>query len=273
MPVHTANLTNDAIMAAQVGWNVDSLIVDMPTIGKRITFPIHTWLAKDKLDGKTTRRFPVHENNVITYKPMIPYTLTIKTANVEGAGTDCTVYIQLFGLDGTSRELALEKMENRFERDSDDTIPIELEAVGHLRKIRIRHDGMGQRKDWRPEVVQIHDIQNLVLYHFQCDDWLSPTLGFRKMLHLDLPAIIDGVPQLSYKAYKIYVQTSNVLGAGTDAAVYIRLFGEYGDSGDLHLAKSSTHKDPFETNHVRKVFRISGLSFRIFTMLSHLIVN
>lgn len=44
------------------------------------------------------------------------------------------------------------------------------------------------------------------------------------------------------------MKTSDEKGAGTDANVYVRLFGENGDSGDLHLKDSATNKDPFEKN-------------------------
>ena len=37
-------------------------------------------------------------------------------------------------------------------------------------------------------------------------------------------------------------------GAGTDANVYVVLFGENGDSGELHLKESQTNKSPFENN-------------------------
>lgn len=46
------------------------------------------------------------------------------------------------------------------------------------------------------------------------------------------------------------MKTSNVKGAGTDANVYVILFGDNGDSGDLHLKKSETFKDPFENDQL-----------------------
>lgn len=46
--------------------------------------------------------------------------------------------------------------------------------------------------------------------------------------------------------YKISVETSKINGAGTDANVYVVLFGLNGDSGELHLKVSETNKDPFE---------------------------
>ena len=39
-------------------------------------------------------------------------------------------------------------------------------------------------------------------------------------------------------------------GGGTDANVYITMFGDKGDTGERQLKKSETHKDKFERNQV-----------------------
>ena len=39
-------------------------------------------------------------------------------------------------------------------------------------------------------------------------------------------------------------------GAGTDANIYVILFGANGDSGTLHLKKSETNKSPFENDQL-----------------------
>lgn len=44
----------------------------------------------------------------------------------------------------------------------------------------------------------------------------------------------------------IRVKTSDIFGAGTDANVYVILFGTTGDSGKLYLHESDTHRDKFE---------------------------
>ena len=49
-------------------------------------------------------------------------------------------------------------------------------------------------------------------------------------------------------SYKISVKTSDVRGAGTDAKVFIQLFGEAGDTGELELNRSETNKKPFQNN-------------------------
>ena len=54
------------------------------------------------------------------------------------------------------------------------------------------------------------------------------------------------------------MRTSDVLGAGTDANVYVKLFGELGDSGDVHLRQSVTNKSPFQNNQT-DVFNVRVL--------------
>ncbi len=46
--------------------------------------------------------------------------------------------------------------------------------------------------------------------------------------------------------YYVSVKTGKVRGAGTDANVYIVLFGENDDSGQVFLKSSKTHKNKFE---------------------------
>ncbi|KAL3317119.1 Lipoxygenase y domain-containing protein 1, partial [Cichlidogyrus casuarinus] len=108
----------------------------------------------------------------------------------------------------------------------------------------------GDRKDWKPDTVEIIDEREALRYIFKCDQWLGMKKG--RSLFIDLPAIRDGKQTLNYKSYQVDVKTSDITGAGTDSNVYLCLFGQYGDSGDLWLEKSETHSDPFERNHVDK---------------------
>ena len=49
-----------------------------------------------------------------------------------------------------------------------------------------------------------------------------------------------------------------MMGAGTDANVFMVMFGENGDSGELALKSSETYKDKFERNHT-DVFNFKNL--------------
>ena len=50
-------------------------------------------------------------------------------------------------------------------------------------------------------------------------------------------------------SYKVDVITGDLNGSGTDANVFLIIFGEYGDSGEIALKNSETYKDKFERGH------------------------
>ena len=77
---------------------------------------------------------------------------------------------------------------------------------------------------------------------------------------LTLPSSASLVPKpaVAVTDYRISVKTSDRVGAGTDANVFILLFGTNGDSGDLHLEKSETNTNPFERNK-EDVFTVKGI--------------
>jgi hypothetical protein len=47
-------------------------------------------------------------------------------------------------------------------------------------------------------------------------------------------------------SYKVTVRTGDVRGAGTDANVYVQVFGKQGDTGKLPLRQSQNTKNKFE---------------------------
>lgn len=50
----------------------------------------------------------------------------------------------------------------------------------------------------------------------------------------------------SATSYKVTVRTGDVRGAGTDANVYVQIFGKKGDTGRLPLRQSENTKNKFE---------------------------
>ena len=70
------------------------------------------------------------------------------TADVKMAGTDSKVTMTVFGSEGCTPQLTLEKDETRFERGGVDFIRLDLEDVGKLLKIRVGLDGSGSRPNW-----------------------------------------------------------------------------------------------------------------------------
>lgn len=77
---------------------------------------------------------------IIFYYAEITYHLKITTASVKKAGTDCSINLQIFGINGVTNCYTLEKTSNRFSQGITDNISLEMEDVGKLLKMRIGHD-------------------------------------------------------------------------------------------------------------------------------------
>ena len=65
-------------------------------------------------------------------------------------------------------------------------------------------------------------------------------------------------PLFPVKNYTVNVQTMDVSGAGTDANVFINIYGDKGNSGERKLAKSETYMDKFERGHVSPLLGTYG---------------
>lgn len=50
--------------------------------------------------------------------------------------------------------------------------------------------------------------------------------------------------------YSVQIFTGNVPGAGTDARVYITIYGDLGDTGERYLGKSENRTNKFEKGTV-----------------------
>ncbi len=75
---------------------------------------------------------------------------------------------------------------------------------------------------------------------------------------ITLKKIFRFVKKLAELDYEIYVATSDITGAGTDAKVFIRIYGELVKTERIELKKSSTHRNKFEKGNVDR-FSIRNL--------------
>lgn len=50
--------------------------------------------------------------------------------------------------------------------------------------------------------------------------------------------------------YEVSVKTGEMYGAGTDANVFLTIYGELGDTGERKLSKSETNKNKFQRGAV-----------------------
>ena len=72
------------------------------------------------------------------------YTVTISTSDLPGAGTDCTAYIVIYGLEGDTGKRALEAAEGRFVRGSVQACQVAGVHVGRMTHICMGHNDDGE---------------------------------------------------------------------------------------------------------------------------------
>ncbi|XP_058613751.1 lipoxygenase homology domain-containing protein 1-like isoform X4 [Onychostoma macrolepis] len=226
-------------------WLVEELTVDVPTKAVRYMFPCKCWLAKDRGDGLTARFFDVQDAETVNIPQKVIYEVTVITGDVQHAGTDTQIYMTVFGVYGTSEEMLLPKLEDRFERGQKDTFNLEIEDIAPLRKMRMRVDGSGSRPDWFLDKIELHNLQTDEVALFMYEEWLSRSYGPKRTLICEMPAVINDEEMVELTTYTVSVKTSDVTAAGTDANVWMIIFGENGETGTLTL-KESNNTNKFE---------------------------
>uniref|UniRef100_A0A3P9N0R2 Lipoxygenase homology PLAT domains 1 n=1 Tax=Poecilia reticulata TaxID=8081 RepID=A0A3P9N0R2_POERE len=190
--------------------------------------------------------FEAHGSDVGEIKKVeVIYELTVVTGDVQNAGTDTKIFMSVFGANGSTEEILLQKNEDRFERGQEDTFNMEIDDIAPLKKMRLRIDGSGSRPDW---FLDKRDLSTEEVYVFTYEEWLSKTRGPKRTMICEMPAAVDDEVMVELTTYIIQVKTSDV-SAGTDANVWVIVFGENGDTGTLAL-KDSTKSNKFERKQV-----------------------
>uniref|UniRef100_A0A2I3LLT2 Lipoxygenase homology PLAT domains 1 n=1 Tax=Papio anubis TaxID=9555 RepID=A0A2I3LLT2_PAPAN len=228
-------------------WLVEELCLAVPTQGTKYTLNCNCWLAKDRGDGITSRVFDLLDAMVVNIGVKVLYEMTVWTGDVVGGGTDSNIFMTLYGINGSTEEMQLDKKKARFEREQNDTFIMEILDIAPFTKMRIRIDGLGSRPEWFLERILLKNMNTGDLTMFYYGDWLSQRKG-KKTLVCEMCAVIDEEEMMEWTSYTVAVKTSNILGAGTDANVFIIIFGENGDSGTLAL-KQSANWNKFERNN------------------------
>lgn len=133
-----------------------------------------------------------------------------------------------------------------------------MDEIGSLKKVRVSHDGKGTRNEWYLDRIEMTNMKTKKQYVFVADQWLSKKREGSRGLSIDVPLFKNNEETIGTTDYKITVKTSDVSGAGTDANVFVLLFGENGDSGELELRKSETNTNKFERGRT-DIFKFNGI--------------
>ncbi len=103
----------------------------------------------------------------------VPYTIEVRTGNVEYAGTDANVCMRIYGTEGTTAEFQIDDQNDNFERGRLDRFVVNLPDVGTPYRIMIRHDDTGRHSDWFLESVRVINGNGNRSANFTARTWLA----------------------------------------------------------------------------------------------------
>jgi hypothetical protein len=163
---------------------------------------------------------------------------------VLGAGTDADVFITLKGSSSTFGPYTLPAGPEAFETGCRDKFKLSNPELGDLQEVVIGHNNIGLGPAWFLQGLELQNLRSGARYGFRVSAWLDVQSGCSRTLKAVLQQHGQGV--LGKKAaagddvssscsYQVEIQTSDVEGAGTDAAVFVQLGGVQGESEAMQL--------------------------------------
>ena len=139
-----------------------------------------------------------------------------------------------------------------FDRGSMVITAIQCVDIGRLRTLTVEHDNSGFGPDWFLDRIVVYRSENPhKKAYFQCRQWLSRTEGdgaIQRTLSASPQAPL--LESCTEKTYLVSTQTGHQRGAGTDANVFVTLYGSEGNSGERRL---DNHPTNFERGRYGKM--------------------
>lgn len=210
--------------------------------GEGVVFPVNCWTGEE--EKLTVEDVPPTgaEGPLDT-----TYQVTFKTGDRPNGGTSAKVLFELFGDQGKTEPIQLseDRTLRLFERGNSDKFKVDTRDVGKLEKLRVGHDNSGRDPDWYLEEVTIDVPDKGEQYIFPCHRWL---LGSQRDVDLFPAETKDFSHELDYR---ITLKTGDEKDAGTDANVYLQMFGEKGKTQTFALREEGD-KRRFEKGRMDK---------------------
>ncbi|KAL7062668.1 hypothetical protein AAHC03_0509 [Spirometra sp. Aus1] len=249
-------------------WMLEKVILRHVQSGTIQMFNCHQWLPFEETDPSSSLKITEYSaeeptggtnssvSSITTEDEQIPWRVEVYTSERPNAGTTARVTIVLYGSAGKSEEVTLtdeptaRDRRRNFKTGSCVYFTMKTPQVGQPYKLRIGRDNRGLASCWHLEKVVLTNLLDGKCYYFPCSQWISGDAD-GGIIYRELPASgsnIPNPPQLCH--YKVRIHTGDRADAGTDARVFLNIFGEMGDTGDRQLKKSSKNIKKFARGKV-----------------------
>ncbi|XP_073234690.1 uncharacterized protein [Porites lutea] len=173
-------------------------------------------------------------------RKIVAYQLCLKMGDVLGDGTEGNVFIQLFGDKGMTEQIQLRQAGNskiRFEKGRTYKFTVETVDIGKIEKISVSHDSRHTNSGWYLEEVTVDVPSRGDHTVFPSHCWLASERGDGRVVR-----DFTSRPCL----YHLAIKTGDERSAGTDANVWVQVYGDKGDTGHVQLKKSGMMENLFE---------------------------
>ncbi|CAD5116407.1 DgyrCDS5298 [Dimorphilus gyrociliatus] len=152
------------------------------------------------------------------------YKVVVKTGDINGASTKAKVSITLRNSKYSMKKRNLVKngLKNYgFVKNSKETFHFKGPNIGPLQYCIVEHDGEEVKDSWWLEYIEVTNLRSFQTFIFLCKNWLSLHHGDKKVKR-----ILSGEEKVIEKIeYRIVVKTGDVMLAGTDANVFLTIYG------------------------------------------------
>jgi hypothetical protein len=203
------------------------------------------------------------------------YEIEVKTgAETESVFETQELFLSVFGTTNNlldmlvDRESSVSGPGDLFQAGKLDRFVLYAKNVGAIRKVALRHES---ESSWNLSYIKIRAVGEE--YTFTTDQRIDEGRSV-DLLPGDVPKAESGkntetkpvavVPKAQTSQapahkqdvtnYEIQVKTASELGAGTEAAIRLVLFGTNGDLANIQLKESETNENPFERGQLDRFF-------------------
>ncbi|CAH1776005.1 unnamed protein product [Owenia fusiformis] len=175
-------------------------------------------------------------------------------------GTTASLSMVVYGTHGNSTHIQLsntdETLQN-FEPLSSQAFDVDIEDIGKFYKIRLCLSPQTQNESVHIKKLKMKDIETGEEYLFLYNDWLSKT-ETNPDACVELPVVRPDLQPLKETVYVVSTTTGAAPRADTEATVYCKIYGDWGDTGSRLLATSTNNTQKFQQGQT-DIFRISAV--------------
>jgi hypothetical protein len=169
--------------------------------------------------------------------PGVPYTIYMHTGDVRNAGTDANVFIEMWGGrhgDESSGRLILKG--GKFDRNHTDKLYVESPfMLSPITKLLVGHDNTGSNPGWFLARVDVECASAGMKQVFSCERWLARDEDDGKIERVLKENTSLREIHAPKATWEVSVYTSNMKNAGTDANVFMMIYGDQGKTDELAL--------------------------------------